>query len=55
MLTRTDRLRHVVTCPRCGFAVWGPRLETAGCPTCRMLDHRLALPLDGDEKAAREH
>lgn len=54
MLTRTDRLRHVVTCPRCGFAVWEPRLEATGCPTCRALDSRQALPLDSDEKAARQ-
>ena len=51
MLTRADRLGRVITCPRCGMAVWEPTLETAGCPTCRILDARLALPLDGDEKA----
>lgn len=50
MLKSTARLDRVITCPRCGMAVWEPTLETAGCTTCRILDARSALPLDGDEK-----
>lgn len=51
MLKDTTRLDRVITCPRCGMAVWEPTLETAGCTTCRILDGRSALPLEGDEKA----
>lgn len=30
----------VVTCPRCGVAVWEPTLTRVGCPTCKILDKR---------------
>lgn len=49
------RLAKVVTCPRCGLAVWEPRLETEGCPTCRIIDTRaVALPLDRGEATQEE-
>jgi uncharacterized paraquat-inducible protein A len=39
MLTKPPE-HKVVKCPRCGVAVWKPRLDTDGCPTCRILDSR---------------
>lgn len=45
----------VTVCPRCGLAVWEPRLADKGCPTCRIIDSRAgALPLEGGEATQEE-